>query len=386
MNLATISPEMRLILAGALFPLQPDERDHLRHLCQSSVDWPAFLTLTIYHHLAPLLYANLKRHAADLVPPETLAALQTRTAQNRQRVLALMVEANTLRALLAPAGIPFCLLKGPPLSQQLYGDVALRTTADLDVLIHETQLDETDVRLKQAGFQRTTPAVDLTPRQWRVFKRLIHHFVYVHTMRGTHLELHWTLATPDLLPPAAMEQIWQRAQAAPTPGRLADPDQVCYLILHGARHGWEQLKWLADIAMFLRQTPSPDWETVRAQMDALDLLRPLGQALLLARALFQAPIPPALSPLLEDRAIQRFAAQAMEIIFEGFGAGAGQGRRWRALHYGTGMKASWRFKLAVLSQLWMTEDDWEEIALPDALFPLYFVLRPLLWFRRYRMR
>lgn len=387
--MAQLSPEHRLLLAAALFPLQDDEIVRLRGLCQAHPDWSLLLELADRHHLAPLLHANLQRHAADLVSPEALDILKAHAEQNRQSVLGLMGELNTISTILSPAGIILCVLKGPPLSQLLYGEMGMRVTTDLDLLLDEARLAEAESLLQQAGYRRVSPPVRITPLQWRVYRRIRHHVNYTHPKRGVHIEIHWTLTTAELFPQSATRQFLERAQPLPNSAltSLAEQDLFCYLIVHGARHGWEQFKWLADIAMFLRKSPGPDWLAVQEQMAALDLLRPLGQALLLVQDLFGIPVPDPLASLIEERPVQRLAQHAMKIslLQQGFGEGQGHFRRWHALRYRSGLKASWRFKIAEISQLWVVENDWVDLSLPDWLFPLYLVLRPFLWLRRYHL-
>jgi hypothetical protein len=385
-----LSHEQRILLRCALYPLHENEINWLRQACQGVIDWPALFKQANRHNLSGLLYANLKRHASDLIPAETLQPLKTRAEQNRRHVMSLLSELSTVSAILTPTGIKICPLKGPLLSQHLYGDVALRVTNDLDLLFDESQLGAVESHLQKAGYQRTKPLATLTPLQWRIYRRISHHILYDHPERKTHIEIHWALGTSELIPQAFTQQFLARARpmaSNPALLSLTDEDLLCYLIIHGARHGWAQLKWLADIAMFLRQSHGPDWDTVRQQMAALDLLHPLGQALLLARTWFDAPIPPALEPLLAKQAVQQLARQAQVIAFseQSFFGAPGNFQRLRQLHYRIDFKKSWLYKLNTWSQLMVIDDDWGDFHLPDWLFPLYFVLRPFLWLRRYRL-
>jgi hypothetical protein len=382
-----LSFEYRLLLICSCCPLQIDEISRLRGLCQKELEWAVFLKLAGRHQLAPLLYANLKRHAADLVPAKTLATLKAHAEQNRRHVLELLVELNAIRVLLAPAGIVICPLKGPQLSQQLYGDVGLRVTNDLDLLLNEAQLPEAETLLQRSGYRRVIPKMELTPRQWREYQRLIHHVTYKHPNRDIYVEIHWNLVSPEFLSQAVNQQFLARARPSSSPAMvsLSDQDQLCFLIVHGARHGWARFKWLADIAMTLRQSPGPDWLAVREQMDALDLLRPLGQAVLLAHDLMSAPVPEALASLIEERPVQKLAVQALAIALSGQGFGVARRRfvRLRTIHYVSGLKASASFKISQLGKMWVFEDDWKDVFLPDWLFPLYFVLHPFLWLHRH---
>ena len=81
------------------------------------------------------------------------------------------------------------VLKGPVLAVDLYGDLSLRTSSDLDILIPITELDKADQLLIGLGFEKDddiqTVFNDWT---WRN-----HHFTYFHPLKGVKCEIHWRL-------------------------------------------------------------------------------------------------------------------------------------------------------------------------------------------------
>ncbi|MFZ6027634.1 MAG: nucleotidyltransferase domain-containing protein [Chloroflexota bacterium] len=383
------TPEFRLLLVCTLPPVDALDSGRLRQAVNACTDWAAFLKLVRRHQLMPLAACNLRRYAADSISPDLLTQLEALQLSHRQQTALLMLELGVIHRAFVSAGIRFCSLKGPWLSERLYGSSNMRSSGDLDLLVAPEAMEAADSALLAQGYVRTEPTIDLSPQQWQRYRQIVHHVAYKHPKRGIPIELHWALATPELIPPQVTQRFLSRANLAPGSKALVlnDEDLLCYLIVHGARHAWEELKWLADIAAFLRQSPGPDWAFVQEQMSSMGLPRLLGQALLLARDLFSAPIPPSLWPLLEDRAVQKLAKRALKIICSetGFGKQRGHFRRLRSLIYRMDFTPCWRYKLSAFRQLWIVDDDWQDVKLPDWLFPLYVFLRPFLWLRRYHL-
>jgi hypothetical protein len=63
-----------------------------------------------------------------------------------------------------------------------------------------------------------------------------------------------------------------------------------------------------------------------------------------------------------------------------------EGYSFKHVLYLTNLKKSPRYKWEALSKIMLLPEDWQELALPDSLFPLYGLLRPFLWLWRYHLR
>ena len=72
----------------------------------------------------------------------------------------------------------------------------------------------------------------------------------------------------------------------------ADEDLLLMLCVHGSRHGWYKLEHLASVAELVRRSPALDWEAVWRRADAMHCGRMVAFGLLLAHALFDAPLRP----------------------------------------------------------------------------------------------
>ena len=103
-----------------------------------------------------------------------------------------------------------------------------------------------------------------------------------------------------------VERCFARAERTRLPNQttirtMAPPDLLISLCVHGAKHGWERLKWLCDIAAFIqcfhnqrvdeRAPASSAWRQTLAEAERVGALDPVLCGLRLAARLLDAPEP-----------------------------------------------------------------------------------------------
>jgi hypothetical protein len=345
---------------------------------RSRIDWDAFGARVARHCAGPLLHARLPAESRAEIPEATLRGWAEASLANTRRALAQAAALAALAQRLDGAGIPFISVKGPLLAQQLYGGPGLRRAGDLDLLVAPADADRADAFMRSEGFARTRPDFELSPRQARAYAAVQYEYEYVGGRDRMRVELMWRL---EGLPPD--ETIWDGAPRAEVAGRsirVLPPDaNACYLMLHGARHGWYRLFWLVDAALLLRGGRT-DWDAAMARARAARTERALQQGASLAGSLLGAPVPDALVPgARERRPVARLAAEARRQIALDPSAARGA-REWlRQLAYRVRLQRGWRGRLAVLKPHLVSLSSWKAVRLPDSLFPLYHVLTPFLW-------
>jgi hypothetical protein len=149
--------------------------------------------------------------------------------------------------------IPFVCLKGPLLSQRIYEDPTVRISHDIDLLIDMENLEHAMEVLKEQGYQLTAGLV--WPKE--TFRRellagITHHISLWSSSLRHCVELHWTLTYTLPLTQQKIKEITRQnlstIELAGRPFTVLNPElELLYLIIHGARHGWNRLKWLTDI-------------------------------------------------------------------------------------------------------------------------------------------
>ncbi len=292
------------------------------------MDWVRFLRLTEHHRVVPTVYLQLKTLNHPFIPAELLRNLQAQYHRNTLRMLHLQAEAERLTRLLIAHGIRVLMLKGPALAQQLYGDVSLRTSKDIDLLIAPDDMDEAEHWMKEAGYASKSGEV----RVLGSWKWKDHHASYLHPQKRVEIELHWRLH-PDGGGEPSFDELWncrkmgkaagtsRQVPLGPADNRtvmtscmytLGSEHQFLYLSAHGARHGWFRLRWLVDIDRLA--VCAVDWEALLPMMRRYGGLPAGGQAWALAAALLGTPIPESMRPVSATRQAHRLALSALAFM------------------------------------------------------------------------
>lgn len=206
-----------------------------------------------------------------------------------------------LGELLEAARIPYLLLKGPLLQEQLYREHASRPYTDLDVAVPRARGAEARRLLRRAGWYRVSPA-------W--IRPLHFHDVWRNREHAWPLELHDALVDCANLYRLPEQDLFAGRRVMPVPGGclagLGPEDLLLYLCLHAHKHGFlneaalaahkparwflqpgsgNRLLWFLDIALLLQEHPEApalarrvrDWNVARpvaSTLRVLDLLLP----------------------------------------------------------------------------------------------------------------
>ncbi|MBS2027855.1 MAG: nucleotidyltransferase family protein [Deltaproteobacteria bacterium] len=199
---------------------------------------------------------------------------RAQAAQGIRVLSALKVVLKTLEA----AGVAALPLKGPVLAARLYGDFTLRPTSDVDVLVHESDLQRAMAALEAAG-------AELSPEyaENRGFFERYHHHLGLH-FRGLLVELHQRPSSrvATRFPSEALFMRARVQELLELRVRVADPiDELIFLALHAAGHNLERELWLLDLKMLARLAPL-DWDALEFRTRAIRARRAVGAALLAA--------------------------------------------------------------------------------------------------------
>ena len=267
---------------------RPD-RAAIRALVRRGVDWPSFLALAETHHLRGLCLRRLETICRELVPPEVMESLRPHFRRNVERNLFLTGELFRILELLEKCGIPALAFKGPVLAWWLYDHPGLREFQDLDILVDERNLARACTALQSLEYHADTgsngsPKIVAAGGQMSLLRKV--PFVVV--------DLHWELAPCAMGLALNTASVLPRAQRVSLAGRMVPTlgveDQILFCALHGGKHGWAKLAWLADLSALIENRP-PDWTRLLADARNMRLTRALHSALWLAWDLLGTPLP-----------------------------------------------------------------------------------------------
>jgi hypothetical protein len=390
-----LAPDFHLFCLALRHPQRAEDAQALRRVVARGPDWAATVAGARRHRVAPFLYAALQASGSAEIPEEVIAELRHHTVATAARSLAQTAEICRLFRAFTDAGVRVLALKGVVLSAQLYGDSALRNARDIDLLVDPDQFARVDAALVEAGYRCSNDALSL--RQNASYRHWIKDVEYIHVRDGTAVELHRRLNDNENLLTCDFGALWHEREdvrlgdaAIPTLSRSA---LALYLCVHGAGHCWERLRWLVDLATLLREPRSQD--AALAAADAAGLGPVMLHALKLAcdwlgLAVDERHLSRAAADLRVAR-LDRFLAPLYaggawhEMPPRGSWAGMLRYSLWARL-YRLSMKSDWVYRGSQGMREWFTPADWHTVRLPDTLFWLYPVVRPVGWLLRRRQR
>jgi hypothetical protein len=212
---------------------------------------------------------------------------------HRARCLAFEAELGRLLGELAEARVPALVLKGPALSARLYGDPSARTYGDLDLLVDPADRHRAASCLDRLGYR-----LSIRPPRRPASAMRVMPVAYAISERGIPVDLHWGLATPELSwngAPTPRSAATQTVRVGPLEVRtLADAPLLLYLAVHGGKHAFSRLGWLADFARMLAVASEASTDRALALATRLGFRRLLLAAVLLTERRTPVTPPPAL--------------------------------------------------------------------------------------------
>jgi hypothetical protein len=372
-------PEDELLVCSARANLGSERAGRMEALLGEALDWDYLIRTATRHAMKPLLYWTLDRTCPEAVPQAQLDQLrdffQSNSYQNLLQTRALLEALQQLDT----QGITAVPYKGPVLAQRAYGNLSLRHFRDLDILVRKQDVLAASDVLVSLGYR---PKLELPKNPdapgWRSGQ-----FDFV---REVLVELHWDIAPTSFSFPLDPEHLWAHLQPASLGGSelqtLSPEDLLLLLCVHGAKHRWERLAWICDVANLVQVQKEMDWEKTMGQARVFGLERMLLLGLVLAGDLLGAQLPDEVRHEIEARPdLRHIAAQIGHWLFlEGGPSEFAKAffhlravDRWGdRLRYGLG-------RITATSRA-----DREAVSVPRRLSFLYYLFRPIRLLRTYR--
>ena len=370
-----------LLVDGVTAARRADARARLHRRLTGPIDWAALLDLARRHGVAPLVFLELRAAPGGLVPPDALEAFRRFHAENARRSLVLTGWLRRVIDALASAGVPAIPYKGPVLAALAYGTIASRQAGDLDLLIDAGDLGAAKTALHTEGFR---PEIALEAWQERRLVRSAHPYAFVRHPENIALELHWSVSPRSLSASFGEVRPSERLEEVATAGttfRTLPLDVLLVaLCVHGAKHVWERLGWVVDVAELIAARPALDWARVLARAGEAGHTRELLLGCLLARDLLAAPLPEEPSHrIAEDRRLPGLARMARAQLARTAHGHLGMTETAR---FHLGVRGTWQDRVAyVRFAMKPTVADWAAVPLPRWLAPLHYPLRAARLFR-----
>jgi hypothetical protein len=284
--------EIDILLSCARPQITPERTATIREVLRNGIDWEYLFRIARRHGLMPLLYYQLNTICPESVPGALFNRLKTHFHANLACNLFLTAELLKLLSLFENHGTPAVPFKGPVLASSVYGNLSLREFSDLDILIHKKDLKRAKDLLLSHGY---LPIYQLSNAQEAAFAGLGCQFHFWHKKTGINLEMFWEFGPKGLSFPINLHHLWNRLEKVSFSGKeilaFSPEDLLHILCFHGHKHGWEELRWVCDVANLIRSHREMDWNWVIEEAHTLGSERILFLGLYLAKNLLDIDLP-----------------------------------------------------------------------------------------------
>src|SRR5712675_3263779 len=375
-------PELELVLCLASAKSAGNE-DRIRKLIGMGANWNEVVACASRHNLLPILCKKVHTLDGDWVSHdqrETLIEIERQLGRNSMLLLGEMLR---LYGVFENGQVPAIPFKGPALAWLAYRNFTLRVYADLDFVVPQRYIPQAVSLLEAAGYNAQFDPLEAQAGQ---HGHAPGQYAFVSGSNGGLVELH-TERTLRYFPRRInLNEMNSRLIPLQIGARklrtFSVEDTLVMLCVHGAKHFWERLAWIVDIAQLIT-TEEVDWALLFAIAAKMESTRVLLLGLYLAHDLFRAPLP---KLVLQDACNQKQVQWLANKV--------------REQHMGisdpsTGVWPRAQFRLRSSDEFWQglrhvlrlgispTESDRQTVSLPRLLAPLYLAVRPWRLLREY---
>lgn len=386
-----LRPEQKLLLLTIRRRNSAEFSSEFKRLLDGPIDWTRLIEIAQAHKLVEMLYWSLRAQKYDAIPEALLANMVAATSVAAAINEHLLEEVVSITTIANQAHIPIVHMKGPTLAVSVYGEGSLRRPGDLDVLIPREHLSRMLDLLKNEQY---TPTVveSIKRATWETLhKEEVRTLGWAVTLRQEErliaVDLHWRLMKNAVLS-VPIADVWNAREFFDYRGNqipVFEPSMnFLYLARHAAKHGWEQLRWIADLVA-LTESPAFDFNALLTFATKHKYRRFVLFALELVRRCPGARVPDSLVSAIEaDPVVKQQADRLWQRIFVDENR---QNEKEILAHLSALEDSRWRaMSLLADAAVTPTLRDWERSPVSLPLFGVYYLLRPLRLLTDYGLR
>lgn len=382
--------EFKLVAACSWIPASAYstiQTDIVKLLLKRDIDWEEVTSLVVRHGVVGQFCSVMAGLNWMNVPP--VAKIQLKQCRVQQAVRAFGQSAELLRLsrLFTEAGIFFVPLKGIFLSEEIYGDPCIRSSVDLDILIHPEYFELAEMLLLNNGYRNKLCFHNMSVKQKNFIIESLPHQQYFNETLNVSVELHWkshlwTKKQMNVLWEGTEFSVWHNLKIR----KLSKEENILFLADHGARHDWQCLKWLSDVAMLMQDLTAAQWDALYNLAASIDLQRVIFQTAMLLESVYGIEMPERIKKSSDaDWVAQWCLSSVLNQLIKTTKELPQCQKKFTVLRQALRIK---QLKpstslFALLKSILITPTDFLEFPLPNYLFFFYFLLRPILWIKRH---
>ena len=259
----------------------------LQERLRGGTDWHLLLELAQQHGVFGLLALRLLDCGEGAVPRDISEELKERHRAQVMATLRLNAEMFRLLDGFAVLGVEALVIKGPVLSVRCYGDPGLRNYGDLDLIARDKDLLRVTEMMMGLGYEPRVPVAAIRA------KKAPGEYAFLHPRTKLRIEFHTEVTFRYHPRPLPVERLFKQnarvtIDAHEIPA-LSPEEELLLISIHGAKHLWDRLGYIADVAAFVSRQEL-DWGRVKTAAAEIGAERMLRTALRLAGDVLGAPL------------------------------------------------------------------------------------------------
>ena len=374
--------ELKLILACCRTKQGLQTKSKISYLARQKLDWDYILNTCQQHRIISLFYQQVRQNYN--IPPEIVSKFSKFERENSFHNIFIASKLAELIEHFQSAKISVISFKGATLAVSAYGNLALRTFGDADILIEPENIKPAVDILHKLGYplpKQITKVLKTPYGNSSIFNESLNHQKSLEVIDDRQLfaiELHWSLFSKSFPVNVSFASLWKNRTQVDILGKnipqFAAEDLLLYLCIHGSRHYWCQLQWICDVAELVTANPQLDWNRTQLQANKWSCQRMFYLGLILAQNLLDAPLPEDIQQKLErDSTAQLLAKQISDRLFD-----EQENSEFENHIFLVRCRERYEDKLRyILNVLFVpNEKDWLFLNLPKQLHFLYYIIRP----------
>jgi len=284
----------------------PDPQ-RLAERLRAPLDWSSLLAFAEDHGVLGLTAARLANYDESVLSAENRERLRTWRRAHALFTMNLCAEMFRLFDSFAAAGIEALVIKGPVLSARCYGDPGLRQYGDLDLVVRDRDILRSTELMMNLGYEPSVPVAVIRA------KKVPGEYVFRQSRTKLLVEFHTELTFRYHPRPLPVEKLFSRQARVSIDAHeipaLSPEDELLLICIHGAKHLWEKLGYIADVAAFVSEQEL-DGERVMSAAEEVGGERMLYVGLRLAGDVLGAALPESVASLSRsDPTAGRLASQ-----------------------------------------------------------------------------
>lgn len=285
-----------------------------------NINWHHLAVIAELYEVKPFIYHHLRAKWSALLPHDFRKDIDTYFRIASPHAFFQAQELAKVSDILTDHRISNITFKGPSLAVQAHGDMALRRSVDMDVLIPSDELASAEQILIDHGYQPFYKIQRLGRMGKKSYLWLSQQYPFKKAGGIFNLDLHTSVMPPGYRFSRPFESYQKSARLYKisdfTVSGLSAEDLLIVLCYHGTKNRWSTLKYVLDITALVHSNPDIDWQTVTETINKYGDSRVLYIGLTLAERILNLQLPDVISAQINSDKYTQYVVGRLLMILE----------------------------------------------------------------------